>query len=87
MKLLVSDIGVIVWGISAAASRAPLKIVFFLFGVCYGANTFYTGKRRRGGREGRGEVGQPSIGREVVLERGRQAAGQGGPLAVDWLQP
>nr|AHH02146.1 protein 119 [synthetic construct] len=41
MKLLVSDIGTIVFGVSSAASTGPLKIFFFVLGLIYGANTFF----------------------------------------------
>lgn len=42
MKLLLSDIGTICFGVSAAlAARGPLKIVLFMIGMLYGSNTFY----------------------------------------------
>lgn len=41
MTLLVSDIGTIVWGVTAAMTRGNLKILFFVIGCCYGANTFF----------------------------------------------
>ncbi|PNH09255.1 hypothetical protein TSOC_004141 [Tetrabaena socialis] len=41
MRLLVSDIGTIVWGATSAMSKGYVKIVFFLLGCCYGANTFF----------------------------------------------
>nr|AHH02134.1 protein 124 [synthetic construct] len=41
MRLLVSDIGTIVWGTTAAMSTGYVKVIFFLMGVIYGANTFF----------------------------------------------
>ncbi|GLI59719.1 hypothetical protein VaNZ11_001663 [Volvox africanus] len=41
MRLLVSDIGTIVWGATSAMSSGYVKVIFFLLGVLYGANTFF----------------------------------------------
>ncbi|GLC48444.1 hypothetical protein PLESTB_000098500 [Pleodorina starrii] len=41
MRLLVSDIGTIVWGATSAMSSGYVKVIFFLMGVLYGANTFF----------------------------------------------
>nr|AHH02135.1 protein 122 [synthetic construct] len=41
MGLLVSDIGTIVLGISAAFATGPLKAIFFCFACCYGATTMF----------------------------------------------
>jgi hypothetical protein len=45
MFLLVSDLGTIVWGSSAANARGAAKALFFIVGCCYGANTFYNAAR------------------------------------------
>lgn len=43
MKLLLSDIGTICFGVSAAmAHKGPLKIILFFVGLVYGGNTFFT---------------------------------------------
>ncbi|KAK3280803.1 hypothetical protein CYMTET_11373 [Cymbomonas tetramitiformis] len=42
MKLLTSDQGTLVMGVTAAAATDGAKIGFFLVGFVYGANTFYT---------------------------------------------
>lgn len=42
MRLLVSDIGTIVMGVTAAFSPTPVKITFFCLGLCYGGSTFFT---------------------------------------------
>lgn len=42
MKLLTSDQGTLVMGVTAAAATDGAKIAFFLVGFVYGANTFYT---------------------------------------------
>nr|ABZ90902.1 channelrhodopsin-2 [Volvox carteri f. nagariensis]ABZ90903.1 channelrhodopsin-2 [Volvox carteri f. nagariensis] len=41
MRLLVSDVGTIVWGATAAMSTGYIKVIFFLLGCMYGANTFF----------------------------------------------
>ncbi|GIL89020.1 hypothetical protein Vretifemale_16924 [Volvox reticuliferus] len=41
MRLLVSDIGTIVWGATSAMSSGYVKVIFFLLGLLYGANTFF----------------------------------------------
>nr|AHH02139.1 CnChR2 [synthetic construct] len=41
MQLLVSDIGCVVWGITAAFSVGWLKWVFFVLGLLYGSNTYF----------------------------------------------
>ncbi|KAK9807728.1 hypothetical protein WJX72_007297 [[Myrmecia] bisecta] len=41
MTLLVSDVGCIVWGTTAAFTKGPLKVLFFALGCVYGAYTFY----------------------------------------------
>ncbi|GAX82612.1 hypothetical protein CEUSTIGMA_g10038.t1 [Chlamydomonas eustigma] len=41
MRLLVSDIGCVVWGVSAALTTGYLKWIFFLFGMLYGFNTYF----------------------------------------------
>ena len=43
MKLLVFDQGTILCGTTAAMSTGPVKIIFFVFGLCFGSATFYTG--------------------------------------------
>lgn len=45
MFLLVSDLGTIVWGVSAANAKGPAKAIFFCVGLCYGCNTFYNAAR------------------------------------------
>jgi hypothetical protein len=45
MFLLVSDLGTIVWGISAANAIGTAKAIFFTVGLGYGANTFYNAAR------------------------------------------
>jgi bacteriorhodopsin len=42
MKLLSSDQGTIVMGVTAAYSTGGVKAAFFTAGVCYGMTTFYT---------------------------------------------
>ena len=43
MKLLLSDIGTICFGVSASmAAKGPLKIVLFMVGLLYGSTTFFT---------------------------------------------
>ena len=43
MSLLVSDIATIVFGTSAAlAPPNHVKVIFFIFGLCYGLFTFFT---------------------------------------------
>eukprot|EP00218_Dolichomastix_sp_CCMP3274_P013063 CAMPEP_0170143336 /NCGR_PEP_ID=MMETSP0033_2-20121228/10355_1 /TAXON_ID=195969 /ORGANISM="Dolichomastix tenuilepis, Strain CCMP3274" /LENGTH=436 /DNA_ID=CAMNT_0010379783 /DNA_START=126 /DNA_END=1436 /DNA_ORIENTATION=+ len=42
MQLLTSDQGTIIMGITAALSSKATKVIFFLVGLCYGFNTFYT---------------------------------------------
>mmetsp|Transcript_37645 Transcript_37645/g.93597 ORF Transcript_37645/g.93597 Transcript_37645/m.93597 type:complete len:437 (-) Transcript_37645:414-1724(-) len=42
MKLLTSDQGTIIMGITAALSTGNVKVCFFFVGLMYGANTFYT---------------------------------------------
>ncbi|GFR44466.1 hypothetical protein Agub_g5727 [Astrephomene gubernaculifera] len=41
MRLLVSDIGTIVWGATAAMSTGYVRAIFFVLGCMYGANTFF----------------------------------------------
>nr|AHH02144.1 CsChR [synthetic construct] len=41
MALLVSDVGCIVWGTTAALSTDFVKIIFFFLGLLYGFYTFY----------------------------------------------
>nr|7C86_A Chain A, Sensory opsin A,Channelrhodopsin (ChR) chimera between ChR1 & ChR2 [Chlamydomonas reinhardtii]7E6X_A Chain A, Archaeal-type opsin 1,Archaeal-type opsin 2 [Chlamydomonas reinhardtii]7E6Y_A Chain A, Archaeal-type opsin 1,Archaeal-type opsin 2 [Chlamydomonas reinhardtii]7E6Z_A Chain A, Archaeal-type opsin 1,Archaeal-type opsin 2 [Chlamydomonas reinhardtii]7E70_A Chain A, Archaeal-type opsin 1,Archaeal-type opsin 2 [Chlamydomonas reinhardtii]7E71_A Chain A, Archaeal-type opsin 1,Archae len=41
MGLLVSDIGTIVWGTTAALSKGYVRVIFFLMGLCYGIYTFF----------------------------------------------
>lgn len=45
MFLLVSDLGTIVWGVSAANATGAAKVIFFCVGLCYGCNTFYNAAR------------------------------------------
>jgi ABC-type amino acid transport system permease subunit len=45
MFLLVSDLGTVVWGVSAANALGTSKAIFFAVGLCYGANTFYNAAR------------------------------------------
>jgi bacteriorhodopsin len=45
MFLLVSDLGTIVWGVSAANAKGAAKAIFFCVGLCYGCNTFYNAAR------------------------------------------
>jgi len=42
MQLLTSDQGTIIMGVTAALSSREVKVIFFLCGLCYGFNTFYT---------------------------------------------
>lgn len=42
MKLLTSDQGTIIMGVTAAYSKGVVKICFFFVGLIYGFNTFYT---------------------------------------------
>ena len=42
MKLLTSDQGTIIMGVTAAYSKGAVKICFFFVGLIYGFNTFYT---------------------------------------------
>jgi len=42
MKLLTSDQGTIIMGVTAAYSRGMVKVIFFFVGLLYGFNTFYT---------------------------------------------
>lgn len=43
MKLLLSDIGTICFGVaSAMTAKGPLKIILFMMGMLYGSSTFYT---------------------------------------------
>jgi len=42
MKLLTSDQGTIILGITAALSKGPVKVCFFFVALVYGFNTFYT---------------------------------------------
>jgi len=41
MRLLVSDIGCIVWGVTAAMTVGYLKWIFFALGLLYGSNTYF----------------------------------------------
>nr|AHH02120.1 NsChR [synthetic construct] len=41
MALLVSDIGTIVFGVTSAMCTGYPKVIFFILGCCYGANTFF----------------------------------------------
>lgn len=41
MRLLVSDIGCVVWGITAALCTGYLKWIFFSLGLVYGCNTYF----------------------------------------------
>ncbi|GFR44465.1 hypothetical protein Agub_g5726 [Astrephomene gubernaculifera] len=41
MQLLVSDIGTIVWGATAAMAKGPAKIGFFILGCLYGSTTYF----------------------------------------------
>nr|AHH02107.1 CoChR [synthetic construct] len=41
MRLLVSDVGTIVWGATSAMSTGYVKVIFFVLGCIYGANTFF----------------------------------------------
>eukprot|EP00798_Chlamydomonas_sp_ICE-L_P024783 gene24783-10424_t len=41
MALLVSDVGCIVWGTTAALGQGPVKISFFFLGLTFGMYTFY----------------------------------------------
>eukprot|EP00798_Chlamydomonas_sp_ICE-L_P020346 gene20346-27109_t len=41
MALLVSDVGCIVWGITAAFAQNEVKIIFFFMGLTFGMYTFY----------------------------------------------
>nr|AHH02106.1 Chronos [synthetic construct] len=41
MTILVTDIGNIVWGITAAFTKGPLKILFFMIGLFYGVTCFF----------------------------------------------
>eukprot|EP01023_Acetabularia_acetabulum_P067255 TRINITY_DN9231_c0_g1_i1.p1 TRINITY_DN9231_c0_g1~~TRINITY_DN9231_c0_g1_i1.p1 ORF type:complete len:554 (+),score=89.72 TRINITY_DN9231_c0_g1_i1:195-1856(+) len=45
MRLLVSDIGTIVMGVTTASSSGWLKGIFFPLGLCYGSITFFTAAR------------------------------------------
>eukprot|EP01025_Chloroclados_australasicus_P047781 TRINITY_DN5390_c0_g2_i2.p1 TRINITY_DN5390_c0_g2~~TRINITY_DN5390_c0_g2_i2.p1 ORF type:complete len:496 (-),score=45.90 TRINITY_DN5390_c0_g2_i2:313-1647(-) len=45
MRLLVSDIGTIVMGVTTASSTGWLKAIFFPIGLCYGSVTFFTAAR------------------------------------------
>jgi ABC-type amino acid transport system permease subunit len=45
MFLLVSDLGCIVWGASAANAKGAAKAIFFVVAMCYSANTFYQAAR------------------------------------------
>lgn len=45
MFLLVSDLGTIVWGVSAANATGAAKALFFCVGLIYGSNTFYNAAR------------------------------------------
>jgi hypothetical protein len=45
MFLLVSDLGTIVWGVSAANAKGVAKVILFCVGLCYGCNTFYNAAR------------------------------------------
>lgn len=45
MFLLVSDLGTIVWGVSAANATGAAKAIFFCVGLIYGSNTFYNAAR------------------------------------------
>jgi hypothetical protein len=45
MFLLVSDVGTIVWGVSAANAKGIAKPILFCVGLCYGCNTFYNAAR------------------------------------------
>eukprot|EP00227_Mantoniella_beaufortii_P007488 CAMPEP_0197591930 /NCGR_PEP_ID=MMETSP1326-20131121/14094_1 /TAXON_ID=1155430 /ORGANISM="Genus nov. species nov., Strain RCC2288" /LENGTH=445 /DNA_ID=CAMNT_0043157513 /DNA_START=176 /DNA_END=1513 /DNA_ORIENTATION=- len=42
MKLLTSDQGTIIMGVTAAYSKGAIKVCFFFVGLLYGFNTFYT---------------------------------------------
>nr|AER58218.2 channelopsin 2 [Chlamydomonas raudensis] len=41
MRLLVSDIGCIVWGVTSAMTVGYLKWIFFAIGLLYGSNTYF----------------------------------------------
>lgn len=74
MRLLVSDIGTIVFGVTSACSTGYLKIVFFLLGLLYGCNTYFHAAKVRGGRaaERSGVAGNRGVG---AVGRGGAAAG------------
>ncbi|GMH35170.1 hypothetical protein BSKO_03038 [Bryopsis sp. KO-2023] len=42
MKLVVSDIGTIVFGATAAFTKGNFKILFYMIGLTYGSNTFFS---------------------------------------------
>lgn len=45
MFLLVSDLGTIVWGVSAANAKGAAKAIFFFVALMYACNTFYNAAR------------------------------------------